>query len=103
MSEKYPILKPNEIISALSKKGFVFKSQKGSHAKYTNGRHITVVPIHGCSWDATKYFNSSRNRARRISKITVANIEMPLEFILKKISWELTRRSWVLDTDYIRC
>jgi predicted RNA binding protein YcfA (HicA-like mRNA interferase family) len=36
MGSKYPILRPNEIISALSKKGFVFKSQKGSHAKYTD-------------------------------------------------------------------
>jgi predicted RNA binding protein YcfA (HicA-like mRNA interferase family) len=46
MGDKYPILRPNEIISALSKKGFVFKSQKGSHAKYTNGHHITVIPMH---------------------------------------------------------
>ena len=46
MAGKYPILKPNEIISALSKKGFVFKSQKGSHAKYTNGHRIYVIPIH---------------------------------------------------------
>jgi len=43
---KYPILKPNEIISALSKKGFVFKSQKGSHAKYTDGKHTTIIPMH---------------------------------------------------------
>jgi predicted RNA binding protein YcfA (HicA-like mRNA interferase family) len=46
MGDKYPILRPNEIISALSKKGFVFKSQKGSHAKYTNGFHTTVIPMH---------------------------------------------------------
>ena len=46
MSSKYPILKPHEIISVLSKKGFVFKSQKGSHAKYTNGNRITVIPLH---------------------------------------------------------
>jgi predicted RNA binding protein YcfA (HicA-like mRNA interferase family) len=46
MGNKYPILKPNEIISALSKKGFVFKSQKGSHAKYTNGQNTTIIPIH---------------------------------------------------------
>ena len=46
MGNKYPILRPNEIISALSKKGFVFKSQKGSHAKYTNGHHMTVIPMH---------------------------------------------------------
>jgi predicted RNA binding protein YcfA (HicA-like mRNA interferase family) len=46
MCEKYPILRPNEIISALKKKGFVLKSRKGSHAKYTNGRRTTVIPIH---------------------------------------------------------
>ena len=46
MPSKYPILRPNEIISALSKKGFVFKSQKGSHIKYTNGHRITVIPMH---------------------------------------------------------
>jgi len=46
MANKYPILKPNEIISALSKKGFVYKSQKGSHAKYSNGHRITIIPIH---------------------------------------------------------
>jgi len=28
MGDKYPILRPNEITSALSKKGFIFKSQK---------------------------------------------------------------------------
>jgi len=43
---KYPILKPNEIISALSKKGFYFKSQKGSHAKYTNGNFTVIIPMH---------------------------------------------------------
>jgi predicted RNA binding protein YcfA (HicA-like mRNA interferase family) len=46
MGNKYPILRPNEIISALSKKGFVFKSQKGSHAKYTDGNHMAIIPIH---------------------------------------------------------
>jgi len=43
---KYPILKPNEIISALHKKGFYFKSQKGSHAKYTNGFSNVIIPMH---------------------------------------------------------
>jgi predicted RNA binding protein YcfA (HicA-like mRNA interferase family) len=46
MGEKYPILRPNEIISVLTKKGFIFKRRKGSHAKYTNGHHTTVVPMH---------------------------------------------------------
>jgi len=43
---KYPILRPNEIVSALSQKGFYFKSQKGSHAKYTNGSHTAIIPMH---------------------------------------------------------
>ena len=43
---KYPILKPNEIISVLSRKGFYFKSQKGSHAKYTNGNFTVIIPMH---------------------------------------------------------
>ena len=46
MGSKYPILRPNEIISALSKKGFVYKSQKGSHVKYTNGNNTTIIPMH---------------------------------------------------------
>jgi predicted RNA binding protein YcfA (HicA-like mRNA interferase family) len=43
---KYPILRPTEIISVLSKKGFYFKSQKGSHAKYTNGNFTAIIPMH---------------------------------------------------------
>jgi predicted RNA binding protein YcfA (HicA-like mRNA interferase family) len=46
MGSKYPILKPNEIISVLSKKGFIYKSQKGSHAKYSNGKRTAIIPIH---------------------------------------------------------
>lgn len=46
MGGKYPILRPNVIISALSKKGFAFKSQKGSHAKYTNGYNTVIIPMH---------------------------------------------------------
>jgi predicted RNA binding protein YcfA (HicA-like mRNA interferase family) len=46
MASKYPILKPNDIISVLSKKGFVYKSQRGSHAKYSNGHRIAIIPIH---------------------------------------------------------
>ena len=43
---KYPILRPIEIISALSHKGFDFKSQRGSHAKYTNGQYTVIIPMH---------------------------------------------------------
>ena len=46
MVKKYPLLRPHVIISALSKKGFYFKSQKGSHAKYTNGSCNFVIPMH---------------------------------------------------------
>ena len=46
MGEKYPLLEPQKIVSALSKKGYSFKSQKGSHAKYTNGVRIVIVPMH---------------------------------------------------------
>jgi predicted RNA binding protein YcfA (HicA-like mRNA interferase family) len=46
MANKYPILKPNEIITALSKKGFVYKSQKGSHSKYTDGHRTAIIPMH---------------------------------------------------------
>ena len=43
---KYPILKPAEIIAALYKIGFYFKSQKGSHAKYSDGKHNVIIPMH---------------------------------------------------------
>jgi predicted RNA binding protein YcfA (HicA-like mRNA interferase family) len=46
MGNKYPILRPNQIISVLAKKGFVYKSQKGSHAKYSNGSRTVIIPIH---------------------------------------------------------
>jgi len=46
MGNKYPILKPHEIVTALSKKGFVYKSQKGSHAKYSNENHTAIIPMH---------------------------------------------------------
>jgi predicted RNA binding protein YcfA (HicA-like mRNA interferase family) len=46
MGHKYPILRPNEIIAALSKKGFVYKSQKGSHAKYSDGHYTAIIPMH---------------------------------------------------------
>ena len=46
MGHKYPILKPPEIISALAKKGYSYKSQKGSHAKYANGQYVVIIPMH---------------------------------------------------------
>ena len=51
MGSKYPVLKPSEIIRVLKLFGFVFKSQKGSHAKYvkyTEGAptKTVIVPMH---------------------------------------------------------
>ena len=46
MPSKYPVLKPEEVIRALQKAGFTYKSQKGSHAKYSyNGRNV-IIPMH---------------------------------------------------------
>jgi predicted RNA binding protein YcfA (HicA-like mRNA interferase family) len=47
MESKYPLVSTQKIVSALSRAGFSFKSQKGSHAKYTNGSTICTVPMHG--------------------------------------------------------
>jgi predicted RNA binding protein YcfA (HicA-like mRNA interferase family) len=30
----------------LSGKGFIYKSQKGSHAKYSDGHHTAIIPLH---------------------------------------------------------
>ena len=46
MNKKYPLLRPEEIIRALSKKGFEYISQRGSHAKYSNGNRTAIIPIH---------------------------------------------------------
>ncbi|MCL2698832.1 MAG: type II toxin-antitoxin system HicA family toxin [Defluviitaleaceae bacterium] len=51
MGSKYPVLKPSEIISALEKLGFVYKSQKGSHAKYVKiltdmPSKTAIIPMH---------------------------------------------------------
>jgi predicted RNA binding protein YcfA (HicA-like mRNA interferase family) len=44
--DKYPLLRPREIIAALAKIGYTFKSQKGSHAKYGDGDHVVIIPMH---------------------------------------------------------
>jgi len=46
VGDKYPILKPHEIIAALSAKGFSFKTQRESHAKYTDGKRTVIIPMH---------------------------------------------------------
>lgn len=46
MPSKYPILKPKEIIKALTNIGYKFVSQKGSHMKYSDGEHVVIIPNH---------------------------------------------------------
>ena len=46
MSSKYPVLTPREVERILLKAGFSFISQKGSHKKYSDGIHTTIVPNH---------------------------------------------------------
>ena len=46
MGSKYPVLKPRDIIKAIDALGFKFISQRGSHAKYSNGTNITIIPMH---------------------------------------------------------
>ncbi|MDR1786249.1 MAG: type II toxin-antitoxin system HicA family toxin [Spirochaetaceae bacterium] len=46
MPGKYPLLRPAEIITALDKRGFRYKSQRGSHAKYSNGTRKVIIPMH---------------------------------------------------------
>jgi len=46
MPSKYPVLKPQEIITKLSRFGFSKVSQKGSHIKMSNGIRIVIIPEH---------------------------------------------------------
>ncbi len=46
MPSKYPILKVDDVIRRLKKKNFVFVSQRGSHAKYSDGTHVVIIPMH---------------------------------------------------------
>jgi predicted RNA binding protein YcfA (HicA-like mRNA interferase family) len=51
MGSKYPVLPPSDIIRVLRKFGFVFKSQKGSHVKYSKivkglPTRIAIIPNH---------------------------------------------------------
>jgi len=45
MGSKYPVLRPEQIIHALEKRGFRFKSQKGSHRKYAAEGRVVIVPM----------------------------------------------------------
>ena len=51
MGSKYPVLSPTEVIRTLRRFGFVFKSQKGSHAKYVkvsddSPTKTVIIPMH---------------------------------------------------------
>ena len=46
MPSKYPILKPEEINRRMKKKGFVLVAQRGSHAKFSDGVHTYIIPMH---------------------------------------------------------
>lgn len=49
MGSKYPVLRPSEIIRALTKLGFEKVSQKGSHVKYRlsgNPVRTAIMPMH---------------------------------------------------------
>lgn len=51
MGSKYPSLKSSEVVKRLTKLGFVFKSQRGSHAKYVKKvagfpTKTAIVPMH---------------------------------------------------------
>jgi predicted RNA binding protein YcfA (HicA-like mRNA interferase family) len=49
MGSKYPVLKPEEIISALQKVGFRVVSQKGSHIKMKSDglvERVVIIPNH---------------------------------------------------------
>jgi len=51
MGSKYPVLKSAEVVRVLEKHGFVFRSQKGSHAKYIKvlsqgAKKTVIVPMH---------------------------------------------------------
>ncbi len=46
MPSKYPTCTPNEVCKVLKKAGFSLVKQTGSHAKYSNGYRIVIVPMH---------------------------------------------------------
>ena len=51
MGAKYPSLKSSEVVKRLIRLGFVFKSQRGSHAKYVkmvegHPTRTAIVPMH---------------------------------------------------------
>lgn len=46
MPSKYPVCKPKEVVRILERKGFRKVSQRGSHSKYSDGKHTVIIPMH---------------------------------------------------------
>jgi predicted RNA binding protein YcfA (HicA-like mRNA interferase family) len=46
MSKQFPAIKPKEVEKILSKIGFEFHRQKGSHRIYVKDNYLVVVPMH---------------------------------------------------------
>lgn len=46
MGSKYPILSPEQVIVALGKLGFAYKSQRGSHKKLVRNGLTVIIPMH---------------------------------------------------------
>jgi predicted RNA binding protein YcfA (HicA-like mRNA interferase family) len=48
VSPRHPVVNAKQLIKALTKRGFIFDRQSGSHAVYIKGDYINVtVPLHG--------------------------------------------------------
>ncbi|OFZ18294.1 MAG: hypothetical protein A2Z20_11650 [Bdellovibrionales bacterium RBG_16_40_8] len=43
---KLPAIKPNDVIKALEKAGFVKVRSKGSHIQYKKGNLLVTIPFH---------------------------------------------------------
>lgn len=55
-----------EVIDLLRLWGFEFISQKGSHAKYSDGKHTVVIPMHGKKGiEKGTYFSILRQAGRK--------------------------------------
>ncbi len=72
---KFPTLTFREVIRLLSKAGFVFIRQKGSHRIFLKGNLRVVVPIH-----------SNRDLKRKTLKAILESARIPIESIEMKES-----------------
>ena len=55
-----------DVVTLLKSMGFKFVSQKGSHAKYSDGKHTVIVPIHGNKGiEKGTYYNILRQAGRK--------------------------------------